>query len=85
MCPKFGTMGVYDSLHYSEASYPKIIDIIRKSDNSMQYIITIAYIGYSSNCITNRCLCILKVHIGYTGQWWAALSKEKKLVVRQAK
>jgi hypothetical protein len=30
MCPKLGTMRVFDSLHYSEASYKKIIEIIRK-------------------------------------------------------
>jgi hypothetical protein len=30
MCPKLGTMGVFDSLHYLAASYKTIIDIIRK-------------------------------------------------------
>jgi hypothetical protein len=50
----------------------------------VQYIITTACISYISNCITNLCLCILKVRIGYTYSM-AGSTRSKKLVIRHAK
>jgi hypothetical protein len=50
----------------------------------VQYIITNMY--YSSKCIANLCLCILKVRIGYTHSMvGSTLQIRKKMVVRHAK
>jgi hypothetical protein len=48
-------------------------------------IITIACIGYSVNCITNLCHCILKVCISYTKSMVGSTLQIRKLVVWHAK
>jgi hypothetical protein len=55
---------VFDSLPYKEDAYQQFIDILTKERQPIAIINNVC-IGYTLNCITNFCLCILKVCIVY--------------------